>query len=71
MKQRYFLLSPAFLFLFFISACQTPQTEDPSIKQNKEIAAKVIDVFDKGDIAALDTLLTDDVADHQTRYNVH
>jgi steroid delta-isomerase-like uncharacterized protein len=65
MKQRYFLLSPAFLFLFFISACQTPQTEDPAIKQNKEIAAKVIDVFDKGDITALDTLLADDVVDHQ------
>ncbi|HVO72991.1 MAG TPA: ester cyclase [Ignavibacteriaceae bacterium] len=65
MKQRYFFLSPVFLFLFFISACQTPQTEDPSIKQNKIIAVKMMQVFDKGDIAALDTMLTDDVVDHQ------
>jgi steroid delta-isomerase-like uncharacterized protein len=65
MKRIYFFLSPAFLLLFFFAACQTPHTEDASIKQNKEIAAKMIDVFDKGDIAALDTLLTDDVVDHQ------
>ncbi|MGE5798251.1 MAG: ester cyclase, partial [Ignavibacteria bacterium] len=65
MKPNYFFLCSALLLLFFISACQTPQTEDPSIKQNKEIAAKLIDVFDKGDIVALDTLLTDDVVDHQ------
>lgn len=65
MKKRYSFLGPVFLLLFFISACQTQQTEDPSIKQNKEIAAKMLDVFDKGDIAALDTLLTDDIVDHQ------
>ena len=65
MKPNYFFLCSALLLLFFISACRPPQTEDPSIKQNKEIAAKLIDVFDKGDIAALDTLLADDVVDHQ------
>jgi steroid delta-isomerase-like uncharacterized protein len=65
MNRRYFFFYPAFLFLFFISACQTPQTEDPTIKQNKEIAVKLIDAFDKGDTAALDTLLTNDIVDHQ------
>jgi len=63
MKEFFFFSCLTFVVL--INGCESPHTEDASLKKNKEVSIRLIEAFDKGDINALDTLLTDDVVDHQ------
>jgi predicted ester cyclase len=53
------------VFLLFIYSCSQGNMKNAQTEQNEKAMYKILGAFDRGDTAALDTLLAQNIIDHQ------